>query len=131
MKPSTLTARLVWGTRWVDYGRATHLLGALNGLLERPRVTRMPSIAIYADSGMGKTMLMKRFLQCHETRFDKSALADRAPVIALQMVSKPTERRFYSQLLNTVGAPPAHAWLYQTWKSSRSGFFGRSKRKCC
>jgi hypothetical protein len=99
--------RAIWSTRWVDYPRATHLLAVLNNLLDRPRATRMPSLAIYADSGMGKTMLMKHFLARHQTQFDRAALADRAPVVALQMASKPNERRFYSQLLDTVGAPPS------------------------
>jgi len=33
----------------------------LSLLLDHPRGTRMPSVAIYGDSGMGKTMIMKRF----------------------------------------------------------------------
>lgn len=98
--------RAIWQTRWVDYARAGELLATLNAVLERPRTTRMPSVAIYADSGMGKTMLMKRFLETHKPRFERPGLADNAPVISLQMVSKPNERRFYCQLLDTVGAPP-------------------------
>jgi hypothetical protein len=45
--------------RWITYPRAQFTLEVLNDLLARPRTTRMPSIAIYADSGMGKTMLAK------------------------------------------------------------------------
>ncbi len=33
----------------------------------------MPSIAIYGDSGMGKTMIMKRFRDDHPPSFDKTA----------------------------------------------------------
>jgi predicted ATPase len=44
------------------YPAATNVLAVLNEFLSRPRTTRMPSVAIYADSGMGKTMLMQRFL---------------------------------------------------------------------
>ncbi len=32
----------------------------LSALLDHPRGTRMPSVAIYGNSGMGKTMIMKR-----------------------------------------------------------------------
>ena len=36
-------------------------LQVLQPLLDHPRTTRMPSIAIYGDSGMGKTMIMEKF----------------------------------------------------------------------
>lgn len=92
--------------RWVDYPRAAYLLDTLNDLLTRPRTTRMPSIAIYADSGMGKTMLMQQFLSRHRATFDQNIQAERTPVLALQMTARPTEKRFYTQLLDLLGAPP-------------------------
>ena len=46
---------------WIDYPAATTVLATLNEFLSRPRTTRMPSVAIYGDSGMGKTMLMNGF----------------------------------------------------------------------
>ena len=52
---------------WIDYPAATTVLATLNEFLSRPRTTRMPSVAIYADSGMGKTMLMQRFLAEHRS----------------------------------------------------------------
>ena len=52
--------RAILGERWVHYPRAGHALQILNRLLEHPRTTRMPSIAIYGDSGMGKTMIMEK-----------------------------------------------------------------------
>jgi Bacterial TniB protein len=36
---------------WIDYPAATTVLAVLNEFLSRPRTTRMPSVAIYADSG--------------------------------------------------------------------------------
>jgi predicted ATPase len=53
--------RAIKSRRWVLYPRAKQTLDRLEELLEHPRGTRMPSIAIYGDSGMGKTMIMKRF----------------------------------------------------------------------
>jgi hypothetical protein len=46
---------VIYEDRWVDYPRAIDLLDVLNGVLARPRTTRMASVAVYADSGMGKT----------------------------------------------------------------------------
>ena len=65
----------------------------------------MPSIAIYGDSGMGKTMIMKRFRDQHPPSFDKSTGALTTPVLAMEMVSRPGERRFYGELLTLLGAP--------------------------
>lgn len=92
--------------RWINYPRADFLLNVLNGVLARPRTTRMASVAIYADSGMGKTMLMERFLAQHAASFDRAAGAEHAPVLSLQMVSRPSEKRFYTQILDVIGAPP-------------------------
>lgn len=53
--------RAIRGERRVHYSRARHVLQILSRLRDHPRTTRMPSIAIYGDSGMGKTMIMEKF----------------------------------------------------------------------
>ena len=65
----------------------------------------MPSIAIYADSGMGKTMLMERFKRAHPAVYDPAERRMVMPVLALQMASHATERRFYGQMLTAIGVP--------------------------
>ena len=91
--------------RWITYPRARHALELLDELLARPRTTRMRSLAIYADSGMGKTMLMERFRRAHPASYDRGERRLISPVLALQMVSHATERRFYGQLLTAIGVP--------------------------
>lgn len=71
----------------------------LSALLDHPRGTRMPSVAIYGDSGMGKTMIMKRFRDKHPTRFNAVTGTLKTPVLAMEMTSRPGERRFYAELL--------------------------------
>jgi chromosomal replication initiation ATPase DnaA len=58
-----LRIREVQSERWVHYPRAKAALAAMDRLAAHPRTTRMPSLAIYGDSGMGKTMLMKKFCE--------------------------------------------------------------------
>lgn len=91
--------------RWVLYLRAKQVLERLNRLLDHPRGTRMPSVAIYGDSGMGKTMLMKRFRDDHPPSFDLRTGILKTPVLAMEMTSRPGERRFYAELLTLLGAP--------------------------
>ena len=61
---TTAAAELLWAPkerridailseRWVHYPRAGQAIQVLGRLLAHPRTTRMPSIAIYGDSGMG------------------------------------------------------------------------------
>lgn len=91
--------------RWVNYPLVRKAGAALDALVEHPRTTRMPSLAIFADSGMGKTMLMKKFSSDHPPVFDPSNDRTRIPVLSLQMSSRPGERRFYAQILDALGAP--------------------------
>ena len=91
--------------RWITYPRARLSLELVDELLDRPRTTRMPSLAIYANSGMGKTMLMERFRRAHPAVYDRGERRLISPVLTLQMVSHATERRFYGQLLAAIGVP--------------------------
>jgi hypothetical protein len=97
--------RAIRSRRWVLYPRAKQALDRLSRLLEVPQGTRMPSVAIYGDSGMGKTMIMKRFREEHPPSFNPTTGKLRTPVLAMEMTSRPGERRFYAELLTLLGAP--------------------------
>jgi DNA replication protein DnaC len=57
-EPSDKRIRAIKSRRWVLYPRAKQALDHLNRLINHPRGTRMPSVAIYGDRGMGKTMII-------------------------------------------------------------------------
>ncbi|MBW8298017.1 MAG: TniB family NTP-binding protein [Hydrogenophaga sp.] len=97
--------RAIRSRRWLVYPRAKQVLERLNQLLDHPRGTRMPSLAIYGDSGMGKTMIMKRFRDQHPPSFSSLTGKLKTPVLAMEMTSRPGERRFYAELLTLLGAP--------------------------
>lgn len=97
--------RAIRSRRWLIYPRAKQVLERLNQLLDHPRGTRMPSLAIYGDSGMGKTMIMKRFRDQHPPSFSSLTGKLKTPVLAMEMTSRPGERRFYAELLTLLGAP--------------------------
>ncbi len=97
--------RAIRSRRWVLYPRAKQALDRLSRLLEVPQGTRMPSVAIYGDSGMGKTMIMKRFREEHPPSFNPTTGTLKTPVLAMEMTSRPGERRFYAELLTLLGAP--------------------------
>jgi len=103
--PNDQRIRAILSERRVQYTRAGQVLRILNLLLEHPRTTRMPSIALYGDSGMGKTMIMQRFRDQHPPLFDSQAGIERTRVLALQPAGKPGEGRLYAQIFSALGAP--------------------------
>ncbi len=100
--------------RWVDYPRARESLDKLEELMLFPKRARMPNLLIFGASGMGKTMIVEKFLRAHPPGFDAATGIDHRPVIVVQMVASPDEGRFYHRLLSAIGAPPpARATLGQ------------------
>lgn len=95
----------VLSERWVHYPRAGQAIQVLTRFLNHPRTTRMPSLAVYGDSGMGKTMIVEKFRRDHPPRFDQQSGIEKSPVLALQMAGRPTERRIFAQILAALGAP--------------------------
>nr|WP_284452416.1 TniB family NTP-binding protein [Mesorhizobium sp. WSM4875] len=106
-EPDILRVRAIKARRWIFYPRAKQALDRLNLLLDHPRGTRMPSIAIYGDSGMGKTMIMEKFCDNNPASFDPTTGVQTMPVLAIEMSGKPGERRLYAEILAALGAPQA------------------------
>ncbi len=101
--PNEMRIREVLSERWVQYPRAKSALAALDRLTGHPRTTRMPSLAIYGDSGMGKTMLMKKFCENHPPLLDPRKGIERQQVLSIQLAGKPGERQLFAQILHALG----------------------------
>ena len=91
--------------RWIDYPRAAAALETLEDLLSTPGRARMPCLLLHGASGMGKTMLVDKFVRAHKPRYDPRQGIEKRPIIAMQMPTTPSERRFYVKLLETLEAP--------------------------
>ena len=101
-----LRIREVQSERWVHYPRAKAALVAMGRLAAHPRTTRMPSLAIYGDSGMGKTMLMRKFCEDHPPLFDPRKGIERQQVLPIQLAGRPGERQLFAQILHALGVNP-------------------------
>ncbi len=80
--------------RWIDYPRARQALDKLEELLLFPKRARMPNLLIFGASGMGKTMIIEKFVRANPPSFDESSGIHHRPVIVVQMVASPDEGRF-------------------------------------
>jgi predicted ATPase len=91
--------------RWIAYPKAVQILDHLNKMLRHPRTTRMPSLVVYGDSGMGKSMLVDKFKSDCAAGSETDTAPNRNKVLVVEMSGRPTERRLYSQILAAVDAP--------------------------
>lgn len=101
---ATAQARIaqIYTDRWIDYARARNILNRLNAMLTTPRRSRMPCLLIYGDSGVGKTMLVEKFLRTHQCwREYEQPLAKRS-VMWMQMPPLPRLRQFYGRIIQSV-----------------------------
>ncbi|MDP1578036.1 MAG: TniB family NTP-binding protein [Cypionkella sp.] len=104
--------RRIRADRWVSYPRAEAALAKLEMLMSFPERARMPNLLLVGESGMGKTMIIEKFVRDHAARFDDTTGRLHMPVVAVQMVSGPDESRFYRRILAAIGAPePPRATL--------------------
>lgn len=99
-----LRVRYILSKPWVHYPKAKQIIDLVHGLLRYPRSTRMPSIAVYGDSGMGKSMIVGRFKRDDEV-VDVEIERARRKFLVVELSGGPGERRLYAQILTALGAP--------------------------
>lgn len=117
--------------RWIAYPKALEILGHLNALLKHPRTTRMPSLAVYGDSSMGKSMLVEKFKDDYALSAREKPHGPKAKVLVVELAGRPNERRLFAQILAVLGAPQSSSSrgrLSACWmtSASRCWFWTRS-----
>jgi hypothetical protein len=90
---------------WLAYPRGTAALQRLADLVTYPKCSRMPSMLIWGESGMGKTMIAKTHLSNHPPIFDDTSGIRRTPVLSIEMPSTPDPKWLFTAILQALGAP--------------------------
>ena len=85
--------------RWIHYPRAKRILERLAERVDYPPRHRMPCLALYGSTGMGKTRIVQKFLRDNRARFDKKLGRTRLPVVSIQMPPEPNLRDLYEEIL--------------------------------
>ena len=105
--PADMRIRRIRTDRWIGYARAEAALSGMEDLLTFPKRTRMPNLLLVGPSNNGKTMIVEKFRREHlrgaEADLREGAIA--VPVLKVQMPPAPDERRFFSAVLEALGAP--------------------------
>lgn len=95
--------------RWVQHAAADRVLGYLQEAFQQPPRERMENILLVGESGMGKTMLVRKFERQNAAPFDDVTGIQHKPVVVMLMPHQPTEGQFFNQLLHALNAPsPGH-----------------------
>ena len=90
---------------WIEYTRAQEALYKMEELLNHPQKIRMPNMLLISPTNNGKSMIVEKFRRKHLPYTSANQDHEVIPVLTLQMPSNPSVRRFYSTILNALGAP--------------------------
>ncbi len=99
--------RIQWirAERWISHPAAELALEAMGDLLTYPQRNRMPCLLVHGRTGMGKTMILKKFFRDHPRKVDPQLGLGQNPVVMMQLPPEPIEVSFYEELLGAVGVP--------------------------
>ena len=90
---------------WIGYTRAQEALSKMEELLNYPKRIRMPNMLLISPTNNGKSMIVEKFRRKHLPYTSASQDHEVIPVLTVQMPSNPSVRRFYSTMLDALGAP--------------------------
>jgi type II secretory pathway predicted ATPase ExeA len=96
--------------RWIQHPAAAGLLGYLQEAFDQPQRERMENILLVGESGMGKTMLIRKFERRNALAFDEASGVQHRPVVVVLMPPQPTETEFFDRVLEALDAPSAGHW---------------------
>jgi len=99
--------RIEWirAERWISHPAAETALGVMNDLLTYPQRSRMPCLLVHGRTGMGKTMILRKFGRDHPPAVDPRLGVAQRPVVLMQLPPEPSEVPFYEELLGALGLP--------------------------
>jgi hypothetical protein len=101
----TVRLQAMRAKRWITHHPALGVLAALHEALDQPAGDRMENLLLIAESGMGKTMLLRKFQRDHAIAFDAATGTQRHPIVLALMAEDPSEEALFLQILKAVGAP--------------------------
>jgi hypothetical protein len=91
--------------RWIAHTAATQILETLQEAFTQRRSERMENVLLIAESGMGKTSLIRKFERTNAADVDPVSGVGPRPVVVMLMPEEPNEDAFFVQLLKAIDAP--------------------------
>lgn len=126
--PDDERIQLIRAERWISHPAAETALAAMEDLLSYPQRNRMPCLLVHGRTGMGKTMILKKFCRDHPRVIDRKLGLAKTPVVIMQLPPGPVEVPFYEELLGALGLPLVErsaASVRAEWLATPFGSLGR------
>ena len=98
---------------WIEYTRAQEALHRMEELLNHPQKIRMPNMLLISPTNNGKSMIVEKFRRKHLPYTSANQDHEVIPALTVQMPSNPSVRRFYSTMLDVLGAPITYSTTAQ------------------
>ena len=106
-EPADSRIRRLYMPKWVAYARGDEALARMEHLLAHPPCGRMPSMLLYGDSDIGKTMIVEKFVRDHPNLCNDFGEVETRKVLRLQMPTRPNDDKFYAQVIQGLGHQPS------------------------
>lgn len=97
--------RAIRAGTWLAYRRAREILELMEGLLDYPKIIRMPNILLVAPSFNGKTSILRRFLDNHPPSQDPAGEVTICPVLFVESPPGPNIGALYIEILDKLQVP--------------------------
>jgi len=104
-KTDDIRIKAIQRKRWIAHEPARILLEVMRQILQQPRGDRMAGLFLTAESGMGKTTLVKKFVGLNGPRHRIDGNPSHHPVVYVLMPEKLGSSQFFIEILRTLGAP--------------------------
>ena len=102
-EPTERRIQRLYSPKWVGYARGDEALARMEHLLAHPPCGRMPSLLLYGDSDIGKTMIVEKFVRDHPNLCNAFGEVETRKVLRLQMPTRPNDDKFYAQIIQGLG----------------------------
>jgi len=91
--------------RWIKYQRAEAILHMMERIFRQPPSTRPPCLMVFGAPNNGKTHLIRKFHKDHPPIDDPEDGKVKVPVLLIEDLNGPDERRLYNSIIQTLGFP--------------------------
>lgn len=91
--------------RWIKYQRAEAVLHSMEKILRQPLSSRPPCMMVFGAPNNGKTHLIRKFHKDHPPVDDPEDGKLKIPVLLIEDLNGPDERRLYNSIIESLGFP--------------------------
>ncbi|WP_028878815.1 TniB family NTP-binding protein [Terasakiella pusilla] len=119
--------RFICQDKWIALPFAEQAIKRIEELLFFPKNKRMTCLLIHGESSMGKSHILDRVRKKYSAGIQRRDGGDSHPILALQLVATPDEKRVMSAITRSLKAPTRNRETIESLERVISNVFARIK----